>query len=176
MRFQTAPRGLLGFFGLKTEGQNPNEFSDTIVPVVDVTDFYGARRIEEATNSSTGEVAAASIQINVDARHQWWVRAVSARFDFTVLANSADEQWRFTLQYVNKVGGAQFYLDTETVLTSTLALPLGAAATYSVFLKAAFEKPILLPSGGFVQASCSATMSAGSYAIGLRVDTYPIEI
>jgi len=176
VRLQKAPIGLLGAFDLKNQGQNPNEFSETVVPTFDASTLYLGRRVEESSNTSTGEVAAASVQLDVDDKHLWLMRAASARFNFTALSNSADEQWRFTLQYINRLGGAQFYLATETVLVSTLALPLGAAATVSIFLHKLFERPFLLLPGASVQASCSATMSAGSYSIDLRVDTFPVEV
>lgn len=37
-----APRGLLELFKLKTDGHQPNQFSEVVSPVVDVTDFYAA--------------------------------------------------------------------------------------------------------------------------------------
>ncbi|HET7299009.1 MAG TPA: hypothetical protein VFI89_09850 [Burkholderiales bacterium] len=126
--------------------------------------------IGDATNASAGNIAPNNIGLEVDPQHMWLTRSVFAKFDFDALSASADEQWVFTLEYRPVAGGTQFYLETQTVLTSTLALPLGAAATYSVILHRTFERPFLLKPGAFVSAGCNATLTAGSYLITLGVD------
>lgn len=41
-----APPGLLSLLELKQQGENPNRLSDTVVPVVDLTHWYGQDRLE----------------------------------------------------------------------------------------------------------------------------------
>jgi len=52
-----APLGLLELFRLRTLGANPNQFSDTVQPVTDVTDFYGADLFSAvAENGAAGAI------------------------------------------------------------------------------------------------------------------------
>lgn len=176
MPLQKPPLGLLGALNLKVLGRNPDEFANALQSVYQVNDLYDADLIGQATNTSAGEVAAASINLAVDSAHLWLVRNVSARITYTALSNSAAAQWRHTLQYIPGSGGAQFYLDTSVIETATIGLPIGAADSFSVFLKRTFERPFLMKPGWFFELSSSTVLTAGSYTLDLRCDVIAIPI
>lgn len=48
---QPAPPGLLSLLALKAQGENPNRLSDTVVPTMDVTHWYGQDSIEVVNGS-----------------------------------------------------------------------------------------------------------------------------
>lgn len=55
MNLQKAPAVLLDWFRLKTQGQNPTQFGDAVLPVVDVGSLYGAEmQAIGGSNSAAG--------------------------------------------------------------------------------------------------------------------------
>lgn len=95
---QPAPPGLLSLLQLKQRGKNPDTLSDTVVPVVDLTEWYavldreflqwelvmdgGAGGAEFAFNFVAGADAASSIIIPND--EVWFVWNVSASFGASI--------------------------------------------------------------------------------------------
>lgn len=176
---QKAPLALMDVLSLRTQGQNPTLFGDRVTPILDVLDYYTADNVRNTSNASAGEVAASSVTLQVDNNAVWLLRNLTARWDYTVLANSADEQWRWSMQYLpSGSGGSQFILDWYQLPlpVTALALPLGAAATYSQILHRTFEKPLLLRPGTILQASASSAMTAGSYSASIRAEFIALRI
>lgn len=174
-----APLGLMDLLALRTQGQNPILFGDRVTPMLDVLDFYTADAIRQTSNATAGEVAAASLTLTVDPAFVWLVRNITARFDYVALSNSADDQWRFSLQYLPAgSAGLQFMLDWDVLNlpVTALALPLGAGLTYSNLLSKTFDRPFLMRPGTIIQCSASSVMSAGSYSMGLRAEFIPLRI
>lgn len=176
---QKAPLGLLDILTLRTQGQMPTLFGDKVTPVLDVLDYYVADQIRQTSNASAGEVAASSVTLQVDTNAIWLLRSITARWDYAVLSNSADEQWRWSLQYLPAGSGGLQLMFGWKVLNlpvTALALPLGAAATFSESIHVHFERPFLLRPGTILQASASSAMSAGSYSSSIRAEFIPLRI
>lgn len=169
------PQGLMSALNLKTLGQNPDKFGDTVLPTFAVRDLYLADYIRQTENTSVGNLGATSLTLAVDPGALWLLRSLTAIFDYPVNSNSADEQWRWALTYQSPGAASQLTLAWYEVLTSALALPLGAAATYSQRLTFTPSEPMLfLPSTVF-RAVCSSTMSAGAgYDSYIRAEFVPL--
>jgi len=164
---------------LRTQGQNPTAFGDTVLPFLDVQQFYLADQIRNTSNASAGEVAASSVTLQVDTNAIWLLRNLTARWDYVALSNTVDDQWRFSLQYLpSGSGGTQFMLDWDELNqpVTALGLPLGAGLTYSKALHRTFETPFLLRPGTILQASASSAMTAGSYSSSIRAEFIALRI
>lgn len=79
--------GLLGFFQLKQSGKNPDELSDTVIPSLEMFDWYmqarlvdsfitiggGASSTRTSANGVTGFVSFTTNPIEVPQGEAWWV-------------------------------------------------------------------------------------------------------
>lgn len=86
MNLQKASQGLLSWFNLKTTGQNPNVFGDSIVPIVDVGDNYlaqGELGIDTITQAS-GLVSFLSMDFTVPNGKVWRVHAAGGDIGLNV--------------------------------------------------------------------------------------------
>lgn len=79
MRLQKSPLGLLGAFLLKTDGRNPADFGETVVPTTDVTDHYvlPQQEIARATVTITGPAVGANVGLTVPQGEIWRVWGAS---------------------------------------------------------------------------------------------------
>ena len=70
---QRIPPGLLSFLGLKSTGQNPNNLSDTVVPVLDLEHLYLAQDLQVSSNTQNVANAGQSISLAVPNGEAWRV-------------------------------------------------------------------------------------------------------
>lgn len=70
------PVGLLDFLGLKTQGNNPAILSDTVAPILDLSDFYLADRWEILVETGLNAVGTANVQCvtTVPVGQVWYVK------------------------------------------------------------------------------------------------------
>lgn len=70
------PVGLLDFLGLKNLGRNPDELALTVVPMLDMRDFYLADRWTNVveTGLSAAGTANTSTVTRVPAGEIWWIK------------------------------------------------------------------------------------------------------
>jgi len=76
---QKSPDGVLGALDLKVLGLNPNKFSDTLVPIVDVYDQYLANELatlESPTATITGPAVSADATLTVPNGQAYRVLAI----------------------------------------------------------------------------------------------------
>jgi len=84
---QPAPPGLLSLLQLKQRGQNPDALGDTVVPVIDLTHWYGLDSVEAVDGMGTfpsnvayvGAVGVTSGAMQLTPEGEvWWVHEFSA--------------------------------------------------------------------------------------------------
>ncbi|HET8777485.1 MAG TPA: hypothetical protein VFN76_07475 [Candidatus Limnocylindria bacterium] len=153
MRLQKAPLGLLGLLELKTQGENPNEFSDTVSPVIEASDFYAAPAltIVEATGNVTnkGDI----LEIVVPNNTAYRLRTLSMG-----VALAAGEGCCVALGYRIDPNGvlAQFHQDTiaDGDLAGVCDFP---CCMY-------FDRPFLVGPGGRIGGIIRSNLSGASAA------------
>jgi hypothetical protein len=98
LRLQKAASGLLSFFELKVDGGNPDNFSNTVVPTVEVAEFYAAAIQSVAIANGNVQNPGDAIVAAVPAGSAWRVRGVG--FDLTLAAATTG---------LDGAGGSIFY-------------------------------------------------------------------
>jgi len=142
MRLQKAPVGILGALNLKTEGQNPSEFSDTVLGVIDVTNFYLGleTKISRQTLTIANPGTFGSAAHTVPVGKVWRVFGGG----FAGVLNAADAalttivDTRFSSDPVNSV---------VALMPPTGVMQRGGAANRACKLAATFGQTLFLPSG-----------------------------
>lgn len=98
MKLQKAAASLLSFLELKVGGQNPDEFSNTLQPTLDATEFYAAPNQITVVASGNVTIPGDFVNLNVPAGFAYRVRAVG--FVLTLAAATTG---------VDGAGGSMFY-------------------------------------------------------------------
>lgn len=99
---QPAPPGLLSLLALKTKGMNPSQLADSVVPVVDLTHWYGmdALTLQQGTDNTSLASAArymsvltfASTPLVVPNNEIWWVKAYTVTLAYPGTLTNYDIQ------------------------------------------------------------------------------------
>lgn len=84
MRLQKAASGLTGFFDLKVDGGTPPQFGESVVPVVEVAEFYDGTSQFVGINTGTVTLPGDFLAMTVPATQAWRIRSVG--FDLTLAA------------------------------------------------------------------------------------------
>ena len=158
MRLQKSPTGLLGAFELKTLGQNPSEFGEQVVPVVDVLDNYvaGDQRIERNQTTLANPATFTSSTHRVPNGKVWRLLGIS----FAGVLDVADAALTTTVD----VRLSPDPLDSVVVLLQPVG-PLLRGGSLTRACKAAFVMPraLFLPAGwgviGTVQLDAAPAVS-----------------
>lgn len=157
MRLQKAPEGLLGALELKTLGQNPNAFGDTVVPFFDVAGFYGLPNTLTTSALSSNVVAVASFAaaITVPDGEVWRLRYGG----FTLEGFTAgDSAWAAL---------AMARTTSPVVPLLQMPAPVLAVATDVLFFGGRLE--LLIPPGTRVFTTLMRAPGAGSIDITTRL-------
>jgi hypothetical protein len=147
MRLQKAPSGLLGAFDLKVEGRNPDEFSDTVVPVVDVYDQYLALNSEVVPGSVliTNPATSNTVTHTVPQGQQWRLLAWGGDGVLAVADAALVIAWNTA---VYGPGGI------DTVMVQPHGnMTRGGDTNRAAAIGFVSPRPLLLPSGWAIAAS-----------------------
>jgi hypothetical protein len=154
MQLHKHPLGLLELFNLKTLGQAPDKFADTLAPMSDVTDFYGITQLQTLVESLNGQTAAIDVGQAVPAGEYWRVHAIGGFFVPTGVT--------FTSAYyqatpVLALNGSSAYIGAPYLwLTASLT---GAVVPRFGWK---FDRPLLLPPGAEFGVLHDFSRSAGT--------------
>jgi len=155
---QKAAFGLLGLFDLKQLGQNPTVFAETVVPMADVSDFYGAP-LQQFIGATTAlaQNHGDTVSLTVPSGFVYRVHAIAASVSTGNPITSADG-----IAVAVQVG-----VPAAFVTLAYEESPLTAPAAGSASLTAAYAgKALVLPPGTTMSAVLLRTFSA---AVELRV-------
>lgn len=137
---QKVARGFLGLLDQKTLGVNPQLTSETVVPTIEMADFYGIdlRRVVSQAGSVTafGDTDV----LSVPQSQIWRVHSAFASLNFAA-AETAPDGVHFSLAYGLISGG-----DAVRVATVSEALT-APAATVQFTASVVFPVPLILPPG-----------------------------
>src|SRR5512147_2586504 len=84
MRLQKASSGLLSFFELKVDGDSPSQFGESVVPVIEVAEFYDPAVQMVGINNGNVTIPGDFLAMTVPNGQAWRIRAVG--FDLTLAA------------------------------------------------------------------------------------------
>lgn len=138
---QKAPQGLLQIFRLRSGGIGPNQFSDTLTPVVDAVDFYGADRLthgSETVSAGAFPRTAGSV-LSANPRRLLGVQGI-VTFGAAVTGTFVTMQ----LQMINFPGSVT---GTPWVLGTFTFVPVAAMAGDAIAVVAQLPGPIIVPAG-----------------------------
>jgi hypothetical protein len=117
MNLQKVPAFLLDLFRLRTTGQLPTAFGDTVVPTVDVSSMYGSDM--QVTSSSSG--AAGALPRNVVAGPVGYATRYLGLAGEAVMGAAAGTQLRLTIGVAVPTVGQQFFPLFSTLITAPQA-------------------------------------------------------
>lgn len=162
---QKAPSGLTGFFDLKTLGQQPVKFSDTVLPVVEVSEFYAVpanRTIQTATAALNARGSAVSL--TVPSGVLWRLHGIGWNGAF----NAGD--WWYPAPLIN-IGNVTLRLPTPYVN----AIQVPAAQDTELSQGIVFDAPLLLQSGSLITLIAGTAIgTATNVTLSALVDSIPI--
>lgn len=150
---QQAPLGLLGLFGLKTLGKNPDLFGSEVVPVAEVSDLYGLQYLgyvglTSAAIQNWGDTVTLVVPDGI----VWRVHAAAVTLASGNPITSPDG-----MACSMQCGGPNIFCSL-TFAESPLTAPTGA----SVSLVATYtpSRPLVLPPGTFLNGTNLRAFSA----------------
>lgn len=163
---QKAPTGLLGALNLKTQGRYPQLFGETLVPVLELTDFYlhpnrTALTFAAALTVGPGQVGT----LVVPDGQAWSVKGISV-----VLARAAGDAALTPEFDVNLLRGLSFGLSIFNAQFSAVA------ATDLLQTRGVWLPRRILMSGGdqFELRQRTTFAGAGQAGVTIDVDVFPL--
>lgn len=154
---QKAPLALLELLRLRTLGDQPTAFSDTVSPVVDATEQYGADQIRTAATSGAASAVNASATSIVGTA----TRYLGIGASFTVGA-AAGTFLNLQLFIVWQQGAAACPL-----FPTFEPVRLGAGRTY--YIGGLLQKPLVLPAGTQINALSLGDAAGVDHVLQLRL-------
>lgn len=150
MRLQKSPLGLLGAYALKTDGRNPPEFGESVVPTTDVTDFYLQPQMELARDTATitGPAVGAAAELTVGEGELW--RIWGASLFFVLAAGDAALLSAPRLAILQPTAPEVLYLP---LFTST-----NVTGAHNRVFSSMLPRPLLMRAG--LQLNAALTLSA----------------
>lgn len=164
-RIQRVPLGILSWLGLRNDGDQPRDFSGTVVPTTDMTAFYAALDQTQTiqTDAPTLAVGTGSI-VTVPAGEAWLILAIGGLWSgFT-----AGSVFRACIELGQ---GANLV----PVYTMDAAFTISAGATDVFRLPFVPPQPLILPGGGRIATTLLSTM-ANNATPQLRVLYVPMRV
>lgn len=163
---QKAALGVLGWFNLKVLGQNPLQFSDVVMPVVEVGDNYllqGELATESilGTNAGIGSFGGPPMTISVPAGHVYRILAVGC--DFGIAA--ADNAFATDFFATAAISGTSGLIVSQV----TTGAQSPGAGRFGAFY---FPRPLVLAGGSSInvtqRSSGALTVAASQHMYLLR--------
>lgn len=100
------PSGLLDLLLAQQQGRNPNALTDNVQPVIDLTPFYSADRLEATNTSFTATAVGSGNTITVPAGEVWALTSLG----WSGTANAVDQQMRIAIRFLDIFEGIdQFF-------------------------------------------------------------------
>lgn len=165
---QSSPLGLLGLFRLKVLGRNPDGFGEDVIPVVEVSDFYGAPLLEAVGVSTAVAAAGSATTIPVPQGEVWRVHGVGARLDMTAAITATDGIGISIAVDTANAARCQLAQNNDRAMVLATGLVLFEASAH-------FDRPLVLRGGTNLVAVNDRVLSAGCQlriqALIERVDT-----
>lgn len=161
------PDGLLGAFNLKTTGQAPNEYGDTLAPTTEMLDFYLRDLLAVSVTAGTVTAPSDAVSVTVPAGVMWRLLSIG-------LAIQPDAADAALIPY------GRFDLRTE-LMTSPAYLaqvgPLPAMGGTARNLNFGLLMPVpLLAKGGSVIAFRSETAYSAAATVSFNVQYQAIPL
>jgi hypothetical protein len=157
---QKVPVGLLEAFNLKTQGQNPTLFGDTVYPFADVLEFYLQNRQFIASNSAGPAVFPQSI-VQTLASGPNRLRGVAAFVTLTGAGPAnAVYQAMISLTLPSSPGVSQVIADRNYQAPAA-----GFPAGFRLAVGGLLEQAYLLPLGGTIVATFLSSDAVGTSTI-----------
>lgn len=156
---QKGPNGLLELFRLKTQGEQPTAFDDTVAPSVDVTEAYGQDVQIVSNDSLTNVTVTQTIVATVGLAQRGGARILNAS-GFIQLGAAAGTQVRMLLGIRNRSVEGLCYIG-ENVITAPVAG--GYYAVVSSLTVAPW-----LPSGGQIVLEVQGNAAGADHILALR--------
>lgn len=148
------PDGLLGAYNLKTTGQAPSEFGDTVAPVTDLTDFYLRDLLANSVTAGSVTAAGDTTSVTVPAGVMWRLLSVG----LAIQPNAADAA---LLPY------GRFDMRTELMTSPVYLAALGpgpamGAAARNINFAVLFPVPLLAKAGSVIAFRSETVYSAAA--------------
>lgn len=160
---QKSPAGLLELFRLRTLGRNPVGFGDDVVPVADVTDYYGADLVVSADFAGVAGAVDATFLTAPSA----FARRVLSLSGFMTLGLAGGTWFTIAIGYRVPVSTTA----TVFVASQYVATPVAG----STVLVAWSGPPILLPPGHALVCRTFGDAAGADHVAGLRLGWHRLD-
>lgn len=167
---QKAPLGLLGAFSLKTLGHNPANFSDAVVPTLDVYDQYLAEDIREIREELTIAIGTRTGSMSHTVPRGYAYRVLGMGCHFTL--NVADIALTATVATSIQVPAAVAGIYVEPGGTMIITGATGLVRELGLWL----PRPLFMPPGFsismrvYLSANVTVATSLNSMLLAQRIE------
>lgn len=158
------PAGLLDLLLTQQQGKNPAELGDLVLPVIDLSMFYGQERLEVNEATRTASAVGNSDEITVPQGESWGILNVSARATFNTIGQ------KIKISLFASVGGSDFVMLAENSATA-----VGATDIVNVFANLPFT---VFPAGaqfgmlvGELDLNAGANISVVTTTLSVRMES-----
>lgn len=156
------PLGLLDLLQSKTDGRNPGDMSDQVVPTIDIEPYYLASRasFEFFVVSTTAVGAIANIDVNDS--EVWFLYAIDTEW----IAVNIGDIVQLSVE-LSRFADAPSPLSAVTIFAppADTAVAIGDVHTRSII----FDRPLPMPSGMRVQGVVSRRSLTTNVAVNLAI-------
>ena len=158
MNLQKAPNFLLDLFRLRTTGQQPSAFGDTVIPVAVVDGMYGsAMQITSSVNGAVGALPRTQSIADIGESARYFGAAASI-----VVGAAAGTQMQATIFLQSPSQGSNVFPLFETKIWTPMI-----GKTY--YFGGLFPAPLTLTDGAAIQAVVAGDAGGADHSISMYV-------